>query len=157
MSIFNDTAHSAADPRRAPRILVVEDDAEIRSVEAALLRAKGYIVDVAEDGEAGWRKLTAVSYDLLITDHQMPRLSGMELIWRLHEAGFTLPVVMTSGLACVEIANPAREPAPWFKAFLQKPFRPRDLIDVVKHVLAETEPVAASQTAEWSAASSPGK
>ena len=157
MSIFNDTVRSDGARPAACRILVVEDDAEIRSVEAALLRAKGYTVDVAEDGEAGWRKLNAAPYDLLITDHQMPRLSGMELIWRLHDAGFTLPVVMTSGLACVEIANPSHEPAPWFKAFLQKPFRPRDLIDVVKHVLAESEAITGRRAADLTVSPVPGK
>ncbi len=88
------------------------------------------------------------SFDLLITDFQMPRLSGMDLIWRLNAAGFTLPVIMTSGLSCVEILNPAKEPAPWFKVFLQKPFRPRELIDVVHHVFGEGEPLSSERMAE---------
>src|SRR6266498_4950023 len=64
------------------RILVVEDQPALRSLSAQVLVRSGYEVDVAEDGMAGWEALRAESYDLLITDNQMPRLSGLELVDR---------------------------------------------------------------------------
>ena len=65
------------------RILVVDDDSDIRFLNAEVLKQSGYEADTAEDGEAAWKTLHAVSYDassydLLITDHDMPRLTGLD-------------------------------------------------------------------------------
>lgn len=59
------------------RILFVDDSIAVREATAKVLIYSGYHVDVAEDGEAGWEALHAASYDLLITDHNMPKLSGV--------------------------------------------------------------------------------
>src|SRR5689334_19643597 len=63
----------------AHRILVVDDELGIRQVSAAVLGCSGYDVDTAEDGEAGWNALQTKNYDLLITDNNMPKLTGVEL------------------------------------------------------------------------------
>jgi DNA-binding response OmpR family regulator len=62
-----------------------------------VLWAAGYRVSSAEDGEEGWSALCAGSYDLLITDHDMPRLSGLDLLRRLRAVKFDLPVILISG------------------------------------------------------------
>jgi DNA-binding response OmpR family regulator len=65
-------------PQKPPhRILVVDDDRDIRQLSAEVLIHSGYEVDTAEDGKAGWEALHATrhapeSYALLITDHNMP-------------------------------------------------------------------------------------
>jgi len=78
-------------------ILIVDDDADIRLVLERMLRAAGYCVSSAEDGEAGWSALAADSYDLLITDHDMPKLLGLDLLRRLRAVKFDLPVILISG------------------------------------------------------------
>ena len=55
------------------RILVVEDDISIRRLNTEVLRRSGYEVDAAEDGAAAWEALNADSYDLMITDNNMPK------------------------------------------------------------------------------------
>ena len=85
-----------------PRILVVEDEPDIRRLNAEVLKSFGYKVDTAEDGMAGWKALRAVrhapeSYALLITDHEMPGLTGLALVKKLRAARLALPVIMATG------------------------------------------------------------
>ncbi|TFW35000.1 hybrid sensor histidine kinase/response regulator [Massilia horti] len=65
-------------PRR--RVLVVDDSLTVREMERKLLAGAGYLVDVALDGVDGWNTLRAGDYDLLVTDIDMPRMDGIELV-----------------------------------------------------------------------------
>ena len=128
------------------RILVVDDDADIRLLNAEVLKRSGYHVDTAEDGEEGWKALHAVSYapdsyDLLITDHDMPRLTGLGLVKKMRAARMALPVIMATGaLPTAEfIQYPWLQPA----ATLLKPYRVEDLLGAVKKVLREADDAAA--------------
>ena len=80
------------------RVLVVDDSMTVRAMEKKLLQNRGYEVDVAVDGAEGWNTLRMNSYDLVITDVDMPRMSGIELIekMRAYEATKDLPVVVVS-------------------------------------------------------------
>jgi two-component system sensor histidine kinase and response regulator WspE len=80
------------------RILVVEDSLTVRQVERQLLEAAGYEVDVAADGIDGWNAVRSQRYDLLLTDIDMPRLDGIELLKRIksHESLRDLPVMVVS-------------------------------------------------------------
>ena len=60
------------------RILVVEDDRDVRELNTKVLSRSGYEVDTSEDGAAAWQALNTDSYDLMITDHNMPKLTGVE-------------------------------------------------------------------------------
>ncbi|RYD71998.1 MAG: hybrid sensor histidine kinase/response regulator, partial [Verrucomicrobiaceae bacterium] len=62
------------------RVLVVEDSLTVRELERKLLDSQGYEVDVAVDGMEGWNAARSGNYDLVITDIDMPRLDGIELI-----------------------------------------------------------------------------
>ena len=104
-------------------ILVVEDEADLRHIYSKVLIRSGYQVDTAEDGEAGWKLLYATcfstnSYDLLITDNKMPKLSGVELIHQLHSAHLALPVILASGII------PINTDQLHLAAILPKPFFP---------------------------------
>src|ERR1039457_1463431 len=68
------------------RILVREDDASIRRLSAEALAFSGYQVVAVEDGADGWEALHANSYDLMITDNGMPRLTGVKLLKNLHRS-----------------------------------------------------------------------
>jgi DNA-binding response OmpR family regulator len=84
-------------PNARRRILVAEDDPDIRRLNTEVLAASGYHVDAAEDGAAAWDALQLDNYDLLITDHDMPKVSGMELLQKLHDSSMKLPVIMATG------------------------------------------------------------
>jgi two-component system sensor histidine kinase and response regulator WspE len=64
----------------ARRILVVDDSLTVREMERKLLSAHGYTVDVAIDGMDGWNMLRSAEYELLVTDIDMPRMDGIELV-----------------------------------------------------------------------------
>ena len=72
----------AAQSRRK-RILVVDDSITVRELEKSLLQNGGYEVEVAVDGMDGWNALRAAPYDLVVTDIDMPRMTGIELVTRI--------------------------------------------------------------------------
>jgi len=81
------------------RLLVVDDDALLRrSLNLQLTRA-GYEVDEAEDGEAAWEMIGRIGYRFIITDWNMPGLSGPELVGRMRQmlsAGYTYILMLTA-------------------------------------------------------------
>jgi len=88
----------AAGPPRKKRVLVVDDSITVREVERQLLAHRGYDVAVAVDGMDGWNQVRAGRFDLLVTDVDMPRMTGIQLVQavRADEAFKTLPVVIVS-------------------------------------------------------------
>ena len=74
-----------ADAAQAPRkrVLVVDDSITVREAETALLQNRGYEVEVAVDGMDGWNALRAAHYDLTVTDVDMPRMTGIELVSKI--------------------------------------------------------------------------
>lgn len=62
------------------RILIVEDSITVREVERALLKNSGYEVEVAVDGIDGWNALRSSHYDLVVSDVDMPRMTGLEMV-----------------------------------------------------------------------------
>ena len=115
------------------RILVADDDAGMRQLAAEVLSGSGYQTETAEDGAAAWEALQASSYHLLITDHDMPKVSGVELVKKMRSAEMTLPVILATG------TMPEKELSrhPWLQlaATLLKPFTAEELLGTVKRVL----------------------
>ncbi|MGW8391334.1 hybrid sensor histidine kinase/response regulator [Pseudoduganella sp. HUAS MS19] len=66
--------------RRMKRILVVDDSLTVREMERKLLAGRGFEVDIAVDGIDGWNVVRSGDYDLVITDVDMPRMDGIELV-----------------------------------------------------------------------------
>lgn len=128
----------------AHRILVVEDEPDIRRINAVALQRAGYQVDTAKDGLAGWKALNAVrqvpeNYDLLITDHDMPGLTGLALVKKLRDAHMVLPIIMATGKLPVEdLINRYSwlQPA----VTLMKPYSIKALLRTVKAVLRTITP-----------------
>ena len=116
-----------------PRILVVDDDEGIRRLNASILEESGYEVATAEDGAVAWAVLGVECYDLLITDHNMPKLSGIELLNQLHAARKLLPAILVSGA----IPYSELRHHPWLRisAVLLKPYTIADLLGTVALVL----------------------
>jgi len=127
-------------------ILVVDDDASIRDVLASFLRRSGYRVSCAEDGEAGWEALCANSFNALITDHAMPRLTGLDLLRRVRSGPLkVLPAILISG----EMPWGERDllDLVWPGVAMEKPFSLLELLTSVRGVLSmsiHAEPVYAA-------------
>jgi two-component system sensor histidine kinase and response regulator WspE len=87
---------AGAVPRK--RVLVVDDSLTVRELERKLLVSRGYQVAVAVDGMDGWNALRAEDFDLLITDIDMPRMDGIELVTLLRRDTRlqSLPVMVVS-------------------------------------------------------------
>ena len=123
--------------RAAHRILVVEEDSDLRQLYSEALAGPGYHVDATDDGAAAWEALKTNRYNLLITEHEIPSLTGVELIKMLRAARMALPVVMAAGrLPTHELA---RNTSLLVAATLAKPFAVDALLNTVRHVLRATE------------------
>jgi DNA-binding response OmpR family regulator len=119
------------------RILVVEDDDSVRHLNTQALKRSGYEVEAAEDGAAAWEALNNASYDLLITDNVMPRLTGVELLKKLRSSRMDLPVIMATGtLPEAEFTR-----YPWLRpaATVLKPYTIEEMLRTVKKVMREAE------------------
>jgi DNA-binding response OmpR family regulator len=137
-----DSAPPQCQSRRPSRILVVEDERLVRKVTAKKLIESGYEVDDAEDGEAAWRALQCNSYDLLITDNKMPKVTGVELIRKVRAARMALPIIMATGAEPEEVThNPSLQPA----AVLLKPFTLKSLLETVRTILLVAAPIVMLQ------------
>ncbi|WNG26052.1 hybrid sensor histidine kinase/response regulator [Cystobacter fuscus] len=86
------------------KVLLVDDSPIARATESALVKALGHTVDEAQDGEEGYLRAQSQTYDLILTDVQMPRLDGFSLTRRLKStAGLArTPVIVLSSLASPE-------------------------------------------------------
>ena len=121
------------------RVLVVDDEPQIRQLMAEALAFSGYQVVAAEDGAEAWDALQLNSYDLLVTDNNMCRLTGIGLVKKLHAARKALPVILVSGM----LATEELKRHPWLNidATLLKPFTVAELLGTVRQVLRVTDSV----------------
>jgi DNA-binding response OmpR family regulator len=125
-------------------ILAVDDEAHILHVVSLKLQNAGFTVLTANDGEEAPETAASSSIDLMITDFQMPGISGVELARRIHgEPGRkNLPVMLLTahGLALeqVDLAQAG------ITACLSKPFSPRDLLEKVNELIRKREAAAAT-------------
>lgn len=103
------------------RILLVDDDEDIKDIYLEILTAAGYKVDVALDGEEGLNKIIQNSYDLVLLDIMMPKLDGLGVLKALKEKYSNLnlpPIVMLSALNQDEVIDEAT--ALGAKGFMKK-------------------------------------
>lgn len=80
------------------KVLVVDDSITVREMERKLLENRGYEVEVAVDGLAGWNALRTGNFDLVVSDVDMPRMNGIEFVMQIkqHEDLKALPVMIVS-------------------------------------------------------------
>ncbi|MCZ6682109.1 MAG: response regulator [Planctomycetota bacterium] len=130
------------------KILVCDDEPHIVHVVAAKLRNAGFEVLTASDGAEALSAAQQHRPDLVITDYQMPFLSGLELCTKLREDEnlCDTPAIMLTargfslGDGVLEGTNVRR--------LLAKPFSPRAVLEAVKEILDESATAAASSTGE---------
>ena len=127
---------SASD--RTVRVLIVDDSITVRELERRLLQNHGYEVEVAVDGVEGWNALRLSRYDLLVTDIDMPRMNGIDLIKRVRADGrlHRLPILIVSYKDREEDRRRGLD-AGADRYFTKSSFRDESLVHAVKDLLQE--------------------
>jgi len=92
-------------------------------------------MDATEDGAAAWDNLQHNKYDLMVTDNNMPKLSGIELVQKVRAARMALPVILVSGTMPTEELK--AQPLLHIDATLAKPFAIGRLLEITEDVLSE--------------------
>jgi len=115
---------------RPTRLLVAEDEANLRLVIQKELQRLGYNVSVAPDGEAALRRLEESNVDVMLCDINMPKMDGMELLRRVRERPNPPEIIMLTGHATVETAIEAMKLGAY--DYLSKPYRITELDALVK-------------------------
>ena len=115
---------------QATRLLVAEDEANLRLVIQKELQRLGFRVDVVPDGEAALRRLEEGNVDVLLSDINMPRIDGMELLRRVRERPNPPEVILLTGHATVETAIEAMKLGAY--DYLTKPYHITELDALVK-------------------------
>ncbi|RMH32230.1 MAG: response regulator [Nitrospirae bacterium] len=121
----NSAAHE--DMEKAKRILIIDDDTLTRGLLRMLFEADGFQCEEAEDGTAALDRLDRGTFDLVITDHQMPGVTGLELLQRLTLKSPTAspPIIfLTGNLSCTLKEDAYRSGA---SAVLAKPYNLHEL------------------------------
>jgi len=102
-----------------PQILIIDDEAAIRSTLKEILEYEDYQVDEAEDGAIGLKKAMDQTYDIIFCDIKMPKMDGLEVLEKLKLAEVHSPIVMISGHGTVETAVEALKKGAY--DFIEKP------------------------------------
>lgn len=129
-------------------ILLADDEAHITCVVGAKLRSAGYTVVTARDGEEAFELARSSAPDLVITDLQMPRMSGLELARALknNPATSKTPVIMLTARGF--IAEPAEIAKTNIARMISKPFGAREVLKNVTELLSATDVDAARRDRE---------
>jgi DNA-binding response OmpR family regulator len=104
----------------ASTVMIVEDDASTRRLYRFLLANSGYVVIEAEDGQAALEKFVTQPCDVVITDMNMPRMSGIDLVRTLRENYPTVHVIMITAFGTPDIEKQAWRAG--VNDYLTKPF-----------------------------------
>jgi len=127
-----------------PKILVVDDEQNMRTGLKDNLEFEGYEVDTANDGEQGLKKIIENSYNLIILDVMMPKKSGFDVCKEVRKAGITTPVILLTAkgdeidkVVGLEIGA---------DDYVTKPFSLRELLARVKAILRRGENLVMNET-----------
>jgi DNA-binding response OmpR family regulator len=122
------------------RILVVEDEVQLAEAVARGLRREGMAVDVATDGDDGYRKASLTRYDVVVLDRDLPGMSGDEICRKLTDEGILTRVMMLTASGTVE--DKVAGLALGADDYLPKPFAFAELVARVRALGRRTTPAA---------------
>jgi len=126
-------ARTAARLRKAARILVVDDEAHVRSMIGATLERQGYEVLLAASGREALDMLEQNAFDLVLTDIVMQDGNGIALLERMHAQQPNLPVVMVTAIHDISVAIDSMRRGAY--DYLLKPFEREHLVTTVQRAL----------------------
>lgn len=122
--------------RRGRRVLLVDDNADLRTYMEGIFVSDGYDVETASDGEEGVARVLASGPDLIVTDLMMPRVSGIEMIQRIRriERFRTTPIILLTARADEETRQEVRRAGA--DDYLAKPFNESELLSAARNLTA---------------------
>lgn len=115
------------------KILIVEDDENLRGIIADLLSQEHHMVEETADGSDARDKLTCFSYDLVILDWQLPQISGLEILREFRSTGALTPVLMLTGKKTISEKEQGLDSGA--DDYLTKPFHIKELAARVRALL----------------------
>lgn len=118
-------------------ILLIDDDPVVRSLASGILRKNGYNVQTAKEGKEGLGMIAENVPDLVITDYQMPGMSGMDVLAKLKEINPALPVIMLTAFGDASLTIKTMQTGAF--DYIEKPINPKELVDTVKNGLQASE------------------
>lgn len=119
------------------RILIVDDEPNVRLNYRITLELEGYQVDETGLGTEALKKVKVDKFDLVILDMRMPRMGGLDLLAAMRAQRVTTPAIIITAFS--DVPNAVRAIQLGASDFLQKPLRPEDLRRVVQEVIARNE------------------
>lgn len=123
------------------RVLVIDDEKNIRMILAKCLSYEGYIVDTAEDGKSGIEKFKNGKYDIVLLDMKMPGLTGIDVLKELKKMDKSISVVMMTAFGTIESAVESMQLGA--VDYIKKPFTPDIIRAEVKSVLGRLKLIPA--------------
>jgi CheY-like chemotaxis protein len=122
-------------PTASLRVLVIDDDESVRTVIRYLLESFGYACETAADGRSGLVRFDEGGWDLVLTDLEMPEVSGWEVIETIRQRAPTMPLVIITAYDDLAVM---RRASGWRVPVVVKPFRLETLKAAVTQALAAT-------------------
>jgi PAS domain S-box-containing protein len=126
------------------RVLVVDDEEDIRNILEGTLTDAGFKVNLASNGAEALNQIHATKFDAIVTDLKMPKMTGFELIRKLRDMpDESIPaiVLMTGGVSYAKESKQLEELSQSVNAYIEKPFRPDDIYRAVKEAIKKREPI----------------
>ena len=116
------------------RILVVEDDEEMRSLLKDFIEAEGFEIDSVGNGSEAFRILVRELFDLVITDIRMPGLTGLDIIPGIKKLQPETPIIAITAFGSEEVHRRAMERGA--TAYLEKPLRFHELKTMIHEIMS---------------------
>src|SRR6266568_2577058 len=130
--------------RKAARILVVDDEAHVRSMIAATLQRQGYEVVLASGGREALEAIDQDGFELILTDIVMQEGNGLALLERIHALNPNLPVIMVTAIHDISVAIDSMRRGAY--DYLLKPFEREHLVATVQRALDHRQALQESHT-----------
>ncbi|WP_413580955.1 response regulator [Bdellovibrio sp. HCB288] len=115
------------------RLLIIDDEEDLREVLTAILEDSAEKIDTAANGIEGIEKLKHHHYDAILSDEKMPKKSGLEVLKWMRENGIQTPFIMHTGYGQKDIIQEAQNLGVF--ALIDKPWNEKKLIETVKTAL----------------------
>ncbi|WP_413586986.1 response regulator [Bdellovibrio sp. HCB274] len=120
-------------PSRNGKLLIIDDEEDLREVLTAILEDSAGQIDTAANGIEGIEKLKSNHYDAILSDEKMPKKSGLEVLKWMRENNINTPFIMHTGYGQKDIIQEAQKLGVF--ALIDKPWNEKKLIETVKTAL----------------------
>jgi len=141
-------AEGEARPGKRARVLVVDDEPQVRAVIGSTLERHGCEVELAASGREALEALGQRDFDLVLTDIVMPDINGIALLERIHAQRPSLPVVMVTAIHDISVAIDSMRRGAY--DYLLKPFEREHLVGTVERALRYRQELEESQNYQQS-------